>query len=310
MRLIRDNVVDFAEYLRKTPKHAGNVRRPSDYAEEVQELFRYGHGNQGTRLPWHKLSRFRIRPAELTVWAGPNGHRKSLAVGQAMLGLMAQGETVLIASFEMPPAVTLHRLARQALGSWPPVEHRLQAITAWLDERLWILDHLGTMGVEDVVGLGHYAARELDVQHLVVDSLTMLRIAAAGDSALNDQKRTVEQLVSLARDSGLHVHLVCHARKGRTEHEPIGKWDVRGAGEITDLAHNVVLVQRTGDYDSDRPEDMPDQFLTVAKQRNGAWEGRAGLWWDPQSLQLLDRQGQPPVPYDHIRRYLAEEPLP
>jgi twinkle protein len=59
---------------------------------------------------------------------------------------------------------------------------------------------------------------------------------------LTGQKDFVDGLCAIARDTGLHIHLVCHMRKGENEKSAPGKFDVKGAGEIADLADNIVIV--------------------------------------------------------------------
>jgi hypothetical protein len=65
-----------------------------------------------------------------------------------------------------------------------------------------------------------------------------------GEDDYNGQKDFVNDLCSFAQDSGVHVHLVHHVRKGESEHKAPGKFDIRGAGSITDLVDNVFIVWR------------------------------------------------------------------
>jgi twinkle protein len=90
-------------------------------------------------------------------------------------------------------------------------------------------------------------------------------------------------------------------RKGNSEAAPGGKFDVKGAGELTDLADNVFLVWRNkGKEDALQkdPHDIeareePDAMLTVAKQRHGDYEGRIMLDFNLPSKQYISR-GMPP----------------
>ena len=300
IRLIRDNVVDFADYLKRVPRHADKLRRPDEYADAVLEAFREGTQEEGLKLPWRKADGFRIRPHELSIWAGINGHRKSLLTGQVMLAVCAQGETVCIASLEMTPVRTIQRLVRQMLAGMHPTEDRVQNCIEALGERMWLLDYQGTLDADTIVGLGHYVARELGVRQLVVDSLMKLGI---GVDDYTGQKRVIDQLCALARDTGLHVHLVAHARKGQRETDRLDKWSVKGATEITDQADNVLLVQRMPE---DRPDASdPDLLLTVAKQRHGEFEGRYALWFDQQSLQHVEEPDMRPVPYGALAAHIG-----
>lgn len=304
MRIVKADVLNFADYLKRVPLHAEKLRHPNEFLGEVIQLLRVGKENTGLRLPWRKADRFRVREGEVTIWAGINGHRKSMVVGQVMLGLMAQGEEVCIASLEMPPVDTLYRLQRQALARQAPSDERVEFIMEWLDERLWLLDHQGVLEAESIIGLGYYLARELNVKHFVIDSLMKLNI---GTDDYNGQKLFINKLCSLAKETGLHVHLVAHARKGRKEADQLDRWSVKGASEITDQAHNVIMVQRN-DRDDDDDHDLmePHQYLHIEKQRNGDFEGTLGFWFDSVSFQLLEYPSGNPIPHDGIVKHIED----
>ena len=46
--------------------------------------------------------------------------------------------------------------------------------------------------------------------------------------------------------------------------------------------------------------DAPDQLVSVEKQRNGEWEGRASLWFHKPSLRFTDQ------PVEHVNPYEIE----
>jgi twinkle protein len=125
--------------------------------------------------------------------------------------------------------------------------------------------------------VARYAAHELGVKHILIDSL-MKVVSAPDDYA--EQKKFVGDLGAVALAEKCHVHLVAHARKGRDEREGIDKWSVKGASEITDQADNVLLVSKKAEPE----EGQPDQWLEVAKQRDGAFEGTFGLFFNADSL--------------------------
>ena len=92
-------------------------------------------------------------------------------------------------------------------------------------------------------------------------------------------------------------------RKGDKEQNVPDKFDIRGAGEITDLVDNVFIIHRnkakeekTRTNQMVNPED-PDCMLVVAKQRHGEWEGMFKLWFHPPSKQYI------PNPDNRIMSY-------
>ena len=274
------------------------VRSIGGWREELHERRR--NPVEGSRLPWRCMDGFRIRPSELTVWAGINGHRKSMIIGQAMLGLAMQGERCLIISLEMPPIVTVERIIRQALGPEEDTDEAVDAAITDLDSNLYVLDWQDVLSVDSLLDICRLAVSELGVTQIVVDSLMMLRIQSAGDSALNQQKATITALATFCRTHQVHVHLIAHARKGRDEKEPLSRWDVRGASEIVDQASNLVIVQKV----QDAMEPWDQQMLRVAKQRNGEWEGSVVMRFDKKSLQLVEPPLFSPIPWYRIASHV------
>ena len=183
----------------------------------------------GAYWPWDKANDLglRFRPQEVTVYAGINGHRKSLIVGQIALHLMRQDERCLVASFEMAPHKTLERMVRQAAGGdWPSLRY-VKAWSGWSDGRLWLYDHLGQCDARRVLAVARYAVQELAVRHVFIDS--MMKVTRSVDD-YNEQKQLLAQLCAFAMASSAHVHLVAHARKGKSEDDALEKFDIQGAG--------------------------------------------------------------------------------
>jgi twinkle protein len=110
-----------------------------------------------------------------------------------------------------------------------------------------------------------------------------MKVVEAEDD-YNGQKAFVNQLCVLARDTGLHIHLVHHSRKGQDESKAPGKMDAKGSGAISDLVDNCVSVWRRKEHE----EEKPDAVLTIDKQRHGEWEGKIGLWFDAASQSFKE----------------------
>jgi twinkle protein len=245
--------------------------------------------------------RLEFRPGEVTAWAGYNGHRKSMFTGQVALDLCFQRERTLVCSFEMSPADTLARMARQCFAVDRPALVSLERFNEWTDGRLWLFDHVGRIKPDQLMAVLRYFAEELKGSQVFVDSLMMV---CASEESMDEQKQFVTDLVRGAQEFGLHVHLIAHCRKPQSgdEGKPPTKYDLRGSAAISDQCHNVVTVwankakqqeMSQGNY-ARRPE--PDAMVTVEKQRNGAWEGRVKLWFDENSMRFTDEQG-PAAPY-------------
>ena len=140
---LRDDI-DWAQYERETDPKA-KVRRASQFAGDLLSSFVPRERSHSTPEMFSTKLRGMVefRPGEVTCWAGYNGHRKSMFTGQVALDLIVQKQRVLMASFEMSPAKTLHRMARQCFGVARPATPSLEHFATWTDDRLWMFDHSG-----------------------------------------------------------------------------------------------------------------------------------------------------------------------
>lgn len=260
----------------------------------------------GDTMPWgntHGL--FRFGPGQVTIWTGMNGHRKSMLLGHVCLHLM-QTTTVAIASLEMKPTETLWRMCTQSAGSASPSKLWIDKFSQWADDRLLIYDQLDTVAAHRILGFVSYCAKALRVQHIVIDSLTK---AGIPPDDRNGETQFVDRLQWIAKSTGCHIHLVTHVRKPMNAGEEWipTKFDVRGAGQIVDLADNLIICWKNkrraaikamvadGLIPSTKEQEIldnqGDQLLIVEKQRHGAWEGRIKLY-DHPSLQFTTQEGR------------------
>lgn len=289
MNILLNDDIDFAKFMNLSD-HGNCVRSSNDYADELVAHFHDDTVPLGAKLPWSKTHGLvRFREGEVSIWTGYNGSGKSLMLGQVGLGFLMQGEGLCIASMEMKPVATLSRIARQADGSSRPNAEFLRGLVATTADDLWFYDQMGMVDPDKVTGAINYAAQELKSKHFIVDSLLKCGIA---EDDYNGQKRFVDRLCTIARDTGIHIHLVAHSRKGKDENTPPGKMDVRGAASITDQVDNVFCVWRNKPKEA-APDDAElaaqgDAYLDVAKQRHGEWEGRLNLWFNGPSMQFVE----------------------
>jgi twinkle protein len=289
--IIQYDDIDWAQWEQESaPKR--KIKEKSFYAEQIVKYFEGSLIQRGNYLPWDKRQSFvGLRPSEVSVWAGINGHGKSLLLGQVVLSLAQQDQKCLIASFEMRPEITLARMARQATGMRIPSPYSLQTFQDWKKDHVFLLDHHGMINAEQMLAVCRYASSELKVNHIVIDSLMK---CVKGEDDFNGQKDFVNALCAIAQDVGIHIHLVHHMRKGADEKHLPGKFDLKGSGSITDQVDNVFIVWRNKKKAQDRQEtgatdeSVPDALLICEKQRNGEWEGRIGLWFEPDSQQYVE----------------------
>ena len=292
MNLIADDI-DFDAYFEQNQDEGAKVKPASSWADAVVDRF-YGQGQESSWTPtgFDKCAgKFDLRPGEVTIWAGVNGHGKTTMLSHTMLNVMDRGQKVCIASLEMKPSDSMTKMVRQASGTATPSIAYIRGFHGWTDGKLWIYDHLGKLAASRALAVATYARKAIGCDHLVIDSLMKCGI---GPEDYAGQKDFVDSLCTIARDTGLHVHLVCHMRKGENERTAPGKFDVKGAGEIADLVDNLVIVwknvRKSDKADDETGNPDPDAYVRIAKQRHHPWEGSFAFWFDKGSQQFLEFQ--------------------
>lgn len=276
-----------------------DLRTPMTYVDDVIAMFAGPTLSQtGATLPWPNMQdRVRLRPAELSVWTGINGHGKSDLLGHVLVDLIKQGEKVCIFSGETMPRKLLHRLVQQACATSTPTVGYIRAAHGWLDGSLWIFDKTGNVDQSSLFEAFRYAAKRYRVTHFFIDSL--LKCGLAEDD-YTGQKRFIEALCDFKNEFNVHVHLVAHARKGQDESRAPGKMDIRGGAALSDLPDNVFSVWRNKAKEAkgeQAGEGNPDSEISCLKQRATGVEPVMRLWFDNTCLQFKQSPHWHPKPY-------------
>jgi twinkle protein len=300
-RFVRDNGITDAElrsYVPGEPEHS--IKSILHYDTDVIRLLNGGE-LVGDTLPWRKTqANFRFRAGEVTVWHGINGHGKSAITTQVALWLAIHGIKSCLASFEMLPERTLMRMVKQAAGNPSPSDSFVRDFFFGLCQSIWIYDHRGRVDPKMLFRAMRFAAEKKGTTHFFIDSLMK---CCPKEDDYGAQSDFVNSLCDVAHETGNHVHLVHHVRKGEDEKRPPGKFDAKGTGAITDQVDNVLGVWRNKAKEREREEcqkvgaafndDSPDFLLICDKQRNGGWEGNWALWGDVQTWHFRENSKGP-----------------
>lgn len=292
--LLQPEDIDFAKYLRESEPQA-RTRPASAYRDDL--FIEFGPRSHVSHKP-HMFStklrdRIEFRNGEVTAWAGYNGHRKSMFAGQVALDLCVQRQRVLMVSLEMSPLQTIARMVKQASACSLPSREFIECFSAWSNDKLWLYDHIGALSPAMCEAVCRYFADKLKGKHVFIDSMA---IVCQSEEHLDEQKKFIVNIVRIAQETGLHIHVVAHCRKPMNDNQPPTKYDLKGSGSISDLAHNVLMVwanKQKVDKLSVSPNDIealeqPDALVWVTKQRNGTWEGKVKLWFHEPSLRFCD----------------------
>jgi len=282
MHVLKDT--DFIKF--KSRQESQFIASLSDYSESIKHRMQHGSISTGDKLPWSKThENFRMRGGEVSIWAGINGHGKSLMLSHVTASLM-RDRRILLASLEMPIEATAERMFRQIAGNSDVEPSFVDRILKWTDQRFWIYDQLDTIPPDRVLGMIEYAFDDLNIDHVIVDSLMKCGIH---QDDYNKQGEFVDALCWMAKRHKKHIHLVHHMRKGENEYKAPNKFDLKGSGIIADMVDNIIIVHRNllKESDPEKYESMPDATADVAKQRHGEWIGRINLWFHKPSMQYL-----------------------
>ncbi|MCC8361605.1 toprim domain-containing protein [Lysobacter sp. A6] len=275
------------------------LRQASEFADALVEEFAAAVGQEaGIRLPWQKAGdQVVLRPEEVSIWLGVNGHGKSQGMGQVTLGALVQDYRCCVASMEFKPVKWLKRMVRQATATEQPTAGYVRHVAHWFHDKLWVFDTTGTAKVDVILEVFAYAARRYGVQFFLIDNLAK---CGFDEDDYSGQKRFVDRLTDFAKEYSVHVALVHHMRKGETEDKPGGKLDAKGSGGITDMVDTCAVWWRNKPKERaikkarlkrEEPEEdvlgKPDALLLFDKQRNGECEPTFALWFDQRSTQFL-----------------------
>jgi len=315
IRIVRPDEVDFEKYL-KAHDVAQKVKGASEFLDEIEAEIGSPVVGVSQTMPWTKThAGFQFRAGEVTLYAGGNGGGKSMLTGQIAMGLIKQGQRVMIASFEMKPKRTLFRMLRQFAGEnidFPRYTDKARYLTSLITRmrvfahaHLWLYDQQGTVTAQQVIAVSRYSAVELGVQHVFIDSLMK---CVSGEDDYNAQKMFVDEITSLARDHNIHVHLIHHIRKLQSEEIKPNKNDIKGSGSISDQVDNVLMVWRNKKKEHDAQSGavdsmIPDAHLMCEKQRNGESEDWYSLWYHKDSQQFLENYDSVPMSFDDQGRF-------
>lgn len=292
------------------------LRLPTEYVDQVTRLFWPGADEHtGYVTPYLALGpKLRFQPGELSIWTGDAGSGKSQILGDCSIDWIKQGSRVCISSLEMKPEQTLKRMTKQVTNTDRPPKDMIAATMRWLANGLLIYDQTGKRKIEDLLTCFDYARSRFGCDQFIVDSL--MRLGVAGDD-YNTQEAVIFRLVEWTMARNVHTHLVAHSKKGDRDRGAPATEDIKGAMEIGANAFNILSVWRDRKHE-DKIEGLkqtdpqeagklfrsqPGVMLNVAKQRNGDFEGKVGLWFDQASYRYRSRADGDGM----NRRYLPED---
>lgn len=276
------------------------LRNIGEFEDEI--IAEMSRVDEGILLPWkntHVL--FKLRPGEVSVWAGQNGAGKSQIASHVVAQAAVNGTRCCVASMEWRTSKWMLRMQRQIGAVEQPTPEYSRVITRALSSSLWAFSVIGSAKASRILEVFRYARRRYRIELFVLDNLTKCGFA---DDDYAGQKQFVEALADFARETDCHVIVIAHMRKGDNEDAPSGKWGVKGSGGITDMVASVVEVWRNvkrerarADAEREQTEFVGeladggrlgfDAMLYVRKQNETGELPAFALWFDKRTGQFL-----------------------
>jgi len=275
-----------------------NVRvRPfSDYWPLVQKVLDDPALLNGIAL-WPGTGGFwGARPGEVTAIAGYNYSGKSTLVMQAILRLVSVKDLskAIIYSPEMPAVPLTMQVVRQAMARGLTSDDAIKDALEWLSYRIRHVDSEG-MSSTILIDLIEEQVHKQNIRWVVVDSLMTLTDIQGDDYPA--QKEFMRALMALTRRLELHIFVVAHCRKpsGAVNGRRLNRYDMRGAGEISDFADNVLIVERHKDKNTGK------HYQTLLRDKERFSPGREvdelHLEFDQRCQQFYPQGGTGGQPY-------------
>lgn len=281
------------------------IRPPIAYRDDVVALFSDSEC-KGDKMPADKArGLMQFREHESSVWFGYHESFKSIYLNELTTFWATKGIKCAVASFEMPAAKLVQLSVRQALANPKPTIERIDYALERLSEALQIYDVMGQVKPMHMLAVMRYCAIEHEVRHFVLDNLTTL--LPVGNDHNDVHKDFYSGVLSIARETGMHVHVVAHTtkpEKGDESKMPTG-YGIRGTGAVPNMADNLICVFRNkvkedkmdaGTVDEDVRRE-PDLVVKVDKQKHWDFRGRLNYWIDRKSLRFNPYGDVDPDPF-------------
>jgi twinkle protein len=274
--------------------------------------------DDGATAPWSKLRGLvALRPQELVVVAGYNGHSKSSVMAQWLLHAANEGKRTAIMSLEMDAAYVFDTMAGMAAVRQEAIPSYLKEFALWCetDNRIAFIDRQDMVTPEEVLQTCIGMRKFYDTDIVLIDCLAQVGL---NSEDYDGEKKFISALSAIAKTYGMCIVLVMHVRKpgasrgGNGEQVIPGKYELMGSSNISNLASTIIVVwsdkekaaaKNAGEEVSD---DDPDAVISICKQRYFNWEGRVGLYKHAEARVLCNSRARRYRPVE-IRRDNKEE---
>jgi twinkle protein len=115
-------------------------------------------------------------------------------------------------------------------------------------DRLYLFDHFGSMGIDNVINRIKYMAKALDCRYVVLDHISIL----VSDQQNGDERKYLDEVMTklrvLVQETGVALLCVSHLKrpdgKGHEEGAATSLAQLRGSASIAQLSDMVIGLER------------------------------------------------------------------
>jgi len=236
-----------------------------------------------------------FRTGELDIFFGRDNEGKSTVISQ-MIAHMLKDIKVFLYSGELIDETLENWIMRQIMGNpagkmdhktdkWGndifTVKPEIKAkIRRWYQDKFFVYESGLDIKQDDrLIKTMELAYKKYGVRMFVIDNL-MTAIEEEQTELNSQQSNFAKKCKNFAITYNVHVSVICHPNKGKNEGQALDKRDVSGTKNITNIADNVISIERIWDgvvsedaayakMDEVRKEKY-DLILRALKDRVGA----------------------------------------
>jgi twinkle protein len=232
-------------------------------AADLKELVQLDTASSSIPYPWPAMNTITrgIRPGELVTITAGSGVGKSAIVREVAYALHQQGEKVGMIMLEESIQRTLFGLLGLHMNlplSIPEdcegvdqdaVDKAFGELLGNEDHSIYLYDHFGSTGIENLLARIRYLAMALDCKWVILDHLS---IVVSGVET-NDERKSIDvamtKLRTLVQETGIGLILVSHLTrpqgdKGHEEGAKVALKHLRGSHSIVQLSDMVIAAER------------------------------------------------------------------
>ena len=289
--------IDWKAYL--DPDETSNVHELGEYKEEASSWLSDRAEGKGGRLPFGTSEEeYRITEGTVNIYAGTTGSGKSCLLSQIAVfsttGKYSDNEEkFLYWGPELRPHVNVGRMLRQATGEENPLQSNIDKAMDFLEGKGFLYTKENQVKGDEIIGVSRFAMHELGVKHVFIDGWLKLKLGGNPDNRWMMEADLMDKLAVTSRDTGITFHIAMHSRKMQSDRGKLSLHDIRGAGQLTDLADTACILWRNKHKEEEMMlggtdlVDEPDCVLIVDKSRHTG-QSKWQLSFNKASMQFLN----------------------